>query len=86
MILDIQDLGFVISVMEETMTIHYRHDGSSRAPTRIRPPWLTEKAGIVDCRNCERTHAYQGHGEPAAGQPAARADADQGRTLPTCRC
>jgi hypothetical protein len=41
------------------MTVHYRHDGQAACAYTVRPPRLTEKAGIVDCGNCVRTDAYK---------------------------
>ena len=41
------------------MTTHYRHGDTSACTARIKPPSLTRVPGLVDCGNCERTHAYQ---------------------------
>jgi len=41
------------------MTTHYRRGSTAACTARIRPPWLTAETADVDCRNCERTHAYK---------------------------
>ncbi len=41
------------------MTTHYRRGSTAACTARVRPPWLTAEAEDVDCRNCERTHAYR---------------------------
>lgn len=41
------------------MTTHYRRGSTAACTARIRPPWLTAETADVDCKNCERTHAYR---------------------------